>query len=120
MASEVTQDRFPSSASSSIYSRSPNSPKDILPDDSIPLPAGHDLPEINSLDHQIALVRGSTIALETTRKRLRESKDRHRLSLPELRLEKLRQWELQENENHENQFYRSCHDILHTFIHSRR
>ncbi|CRL30216.1 unnamed protein product [Penicillium camemberti] len=111
MSSEATENRFSSGASSSIYSRSPNSPKDISPDDSIPLPTGHDLPEINSLDHQIALVRGSTIALETTRKRLQESKGGRRLSLPELRQEKLRQWEMQESEN---QFYRSCLDIFHS------
>ncbi|CAG8917618.1 unnamed protein product [Penicillium salamii] len=111
MSSEATENRFSSGASSSIYSRSPNSSKDILIDDSIPLPTGHDLPEINSLDHQIALVRGSTIALETTRKRLKESKDRRRLSLPESRQEKLRQCQIQERENH---FYRSCLDIFHT------
>ncbi|KAJ5454959.1 hypothetical protein N7530_012728 [Penicillium desertorum] len=111
MSLEATEKRFSSGVSSSIYSRSPNSPKGILPDDSFPLPTGHDLPEINSLDHQIALARGSTMALETTRKRLQESKVRRRLSLPELRQEKLRQWELQESEN---QFYRSCLDIFYS------
>jgi hypothetical protein len=108
MPLEATEERYSSGASSSIYSRSPSSPKRFLID-SVALPTGHDLPEINSLDHQIALVRGSTMALEVTRTRLQESKARRRLSLPELRQEKLCQWELQESEN---KFYRSCLNIF--------
>lgn len=92
---------------SSIYSRSSQSPKLAQPSTgrTAALPVTHDLPEINSLDHQIALARGSTIALETTRTRLRCAKTDHRLSMPELREEKLRQWE---HQNHENQFYEEC------------
>ncbi|KAJ5640331.1 uncharacterized protein N7484_008193 [Penicillium longicatenatum] len=74
---------------------------------------GHDLPEINSLDHQIALARGSTMALETMRTRLRYSKGKNTLSLQELKYEKLRQYEQQKNENN---FYQSCRDILHELI----
>jgi hypothetical protein len=47
---------------SSIYSRSPESPKDMLSPMPMMLPPRHNLPEINSLDHQIALARGSTMA----------------------------------------------------------
>lgn len=96
---------------SSIYSRSPDCPKAGLRLDEIPkrLHTRHDLPEINSLDHQIALARGSTMALETTRTRLRCSKSRHRLSLPETKEEKIRQLNEQEAEN---EFYRRCHDIF--------
>ncbi|KAJ6020233.1 hypothetical protein N7499_003523 [Penicillium canescens] len=110
MSLEATDKRVSSGASSSIYSRSPDSPKGFFRKDLVHLPAGHDLPEINSLDHQIALVRGSTMALETTRTRLQESKARRRLSLPELRQEKLRQWGQHESEN---QFYRPCLNIFH-------
>lgn len=109
---ESTENRLCKDGTSSIYSRSPESPKPLLMSGftSKPLPTKHDLPEINSLDHQIALARGSTIALETTRTRLQYSKTGNRLSLPELREEKLRQWERQESEN---RFYRSCCNIFH-------
>jgi hypothetical protein len=69
------------------------------------LPIRHDLPEINSLDHQIALARGSTMALETTRTRLKCSKSGNRLSFQELKEERICQRDQQENEN---DFYRSC------------
>jgi hypothetical protein len=94
---------------SSIYSRSPESPKDMLSSMPMMLPPRHDLPEINSLDHQIALARGSTMALETTRTRLKCSKSRNRLSLQELKEERICQRDQQENEN---QFYRSCFENL--------
>ena len=92
---------------SSIYSRAPQSRKSTqsAPRPPAALPVTYDLPEINSLDHQIALARGSTIVLETTRARLRCAKTDRRLSLPELREEKLRQWECQD---HENRFYKEC------------
>ncbi|CRL30052.1 unnamed protein product [Penicillium camemberti] len=78
--------------SSSVYSRPIDSPKVSLTSRAAStLPAKHELPEINSLDHQIAMARGSTMALETTRVRLQSSKSEHRRSLPELRSEKLRQ-----------------------------
>ncbi|KAJ5318303.1 hypothetical protein N7476_004723 [Penicillium atrosanguineum] len=98
--------------SSSIYSRSVDSPKLFLASHvaSSP-PAKHDLPEINSLDHQIAMAHGSTMALETTKIRLQNSKSEHRRSLPESRYEKLRQWEEQKCEN---EFYQSCLENLHT------
>ncbi|CAG7993568.1 unnamed protein product [Penicillium salamii] len=53
---------------SSIYSRPPETPKSTLPlDKSLHrLETRHDRPDINSLDHQIALARGYTMALEMT------------------------------------------------------
>ncbi|KAJ5642614.1 hypothetical protein N7490_006614 [Penicillium lividum] len=98
---------------SSVYSRSPESPKPVLKLMPIILPIRHDLPEINTLEHQIALARGSTMALETTRSRLRGSKTRHRLSLSELKEEKIRQRDQQE---HENEFYRTCFKSLHRLV----
>jgi hypothetical protein len=98
---------------SSVYSRSPGSPKPVLKLMPIILPIRHDLPEINALDHQIALAQGSTMALETTRSRLRGSKTRHRLSLSELKGEKMHQRDQQE---HENDFYRTCFKILHQLV----
>ncbi|KAF7589636.1 hypothetical protein BBP40_004009 [Aspergillus hancockii] len=96
---------------SSIYSRLPDCPKfGCLPTSIRPRPTpDHDLPEINSLDHAIALARGSTMALETTRTRLQSVKTVRRLPLRELREEKLQQWELQE---YENRFYHTCLDIF--------
>lgn len=98
---------IPNDNTSSIYSRATDSPKRfsscaLLP---IILPIRHDLPEINSLDHQIALARGSTIALETTRTRLQKSKEQKRLSLTDLKNQKLDERIEQESEN---DFYRSC------------
>ena len=90
---------------SSIYSRSPGTPKSASPS----LPSKHSLPEINALDHQIALVRGSTITLEMTRTRLQCAKANERLSPSEKWKEKLRQWECQETEN---QFYQTCLEIF--------
>ncbi|CAG8364408.1 unnamed protein product [Penicillium salamii] len=96
---------------SSIYSRPPETPKSILPSDKSlqRLKIRHDRPDINSLDHQIALARGSTIVLEMTRARLQRSKFRHRLSLPEAKQEKIHQFNQQEAEN---EFYRTCHDVF--------
>ncbi|CAG8262423.1 unnamed protein product [Penicillium salamii] len=88
---------------SSLYSRPPETPKLQR------LHTRHDLPEINSLDHQISLARGTTMALEMTRARLQCSKSRHRLSLPETKQEKIRQLNQQEAEN---EFYRTCHDAF--------
>jgi hypothetical protein len=96
---------------SSIYSRPQEVPKRALTWDLIPiiLPIRHDLPEINSLDHQIAVAKGSTMALETTRTRMQITKGRRPVSLSELKIEKLRQRDQQETEN---QFYRSCFENL--------
>jgi hypothetical protein len=62
---------------SSVYSRSPDSPKGRLN-------------LINTLDHQLAMSSGTSMALETTRSRLQRSKSKHRMSLPELRDSKIR------------------------------
>ena len=100
---------------SSVYSRTIETPKVPSPWQ-LPiqiLPIRHDLPEINSLDHQIALARGTTIALETTRARLRLSKTASSSNLNELKDEKLIQLEQQE---YENIFYRSCFDTFHQLV----
>ncbi|KAJ5704368.1 hypothetical protein N7536_000057 [Penicillium majusculum] len=102
--------------SSSVYSRPIDSPKVSLTSRAAStLPAKHELPEINSLDHQIAMARGSTMALETTRVRLQSSKSEHRRSLPELRSEKLRQLGQQKSEN---EFYQACLENLHELSNS--
>ncbi|KAL3251042.1 hypothetical protein ABHI18_010870 [Aspergillus niger] len=69
----------------SIYGRSPDSPKLGLVSRAPPVcpPAGFDLPDINPLDHRIALARGSTMALDTTRARLQAVKFARRRSVPE-------------------------------------
>jgi hypothetical protein len=93
---------------SSVYSRSPESPK-LSTLEEVPHPFRFSLPEINTLDHQLAMSSGTSMALETTRSRLQRSKTKHRMSLPELRESKLRQWEQQK---HENEFYASCRENL--------
>lgn len=104
----MAEKRLSVQSDSSVYSRSSDSPKLVLgPDVSSPLPGRHKPPDINSLDHQIAMVHGSTMALETTRGRLQHSKSNHGLSAQEIRDEKLRQYNQQRNENN---FYRSCRD----------
>lgn len=96
----------------SIYSRSPDSPKLGLPSHAPTVPPpGFDRPDINPLDHQIALARGSTMALDTTRTRLQAVKSARRRSVPETLQDKREQWEQQEREN---QFYEQC---LHIFQH---
>ncbi|CAG8262727.1 unnamed protein product [Penicillium salamii] len=86
---------------SSIYSRPPETPKPTLPlGESLQrLKTRHDHPDINSLDHQIALARGSTMALEMTRAQLQCT----------TKQEKIRQFNQQEVEN---EFYRTCHDVF--------
>lgn len=79
--------QFLRDSTSSVYSREPESPKGYLSGSLIPtiLLTRHDLPEINSLDHQIALAQGSTMALETTKSYLRSTKAQRRLPLSELK-----------------------------------
>ncbi|GLA78606.1 hypothetical protein CBS63078_10862 [Aspergillus niger] len=107
--------RAANDAASSIYSREPEvapvPPLSILrkgrsPTDS---PARHDLPEINLFDHQIALARGTTMALETTRVRLQNAKKNGPRSLRGTLEEKWRQWERQKDEN---RFFRACLKIF--------
>lgn len=101
---------MPQDNTSSVYSRSPESPKPfsplpLAPADKPSLPAQHDLPEINPLDHQIALAHGSTMALETTHTRLQRAKTDQPLSLRRSREKKLRQWK---DQKEENRFYCKC------------
>lgn len=109
MAFTENEKRVSSDTSSSVYSRSPDIPKYFSIRSATP-PPNHDLPEINSLDHQIAQANGSTIALETTRSRLQGFKPKNRQSLQEIKYEKLVQYEHQKNEN---DFYKSCRDMFH-------
>lgn len=92
---------------SSIYSQSPETPKFSLWSNIAlrPLLTKHD-PEINFLDHQISLVRGSAITWKTTQTHLQDSKSENCQSLPESWQEKLRQRKPQERDN---LFYRTCH-----------
>lgn len=106
--------RTANEAASSIYSRNPEAspvpplaiPRKARPTDS---PAHHDLPEINLIDHQIALARGTTMALETTRGRLQNAKRHRPRSLWDTLEDKWRQWKRQEDEN---RFFRTCHSIF--------
>lgn len=108
MAINTTEYCVDSDGCSSIYSRSPDAPKlHRTSNDHRQQSALRTLPEINSLDHQIAMARGTTIALETTRTRLRESKDYQKISALELRHQKLYQLE---QHNHENHFYGTCYE----------
>jgi hypothetical protein len=98
-------------AASSIYSRDPEIPPLSVAHKQRPAkyPASHDLTEISLLDHQIALVGGTTMALETTRTRLHNAKRERPLSLPETLEKKWEQWKRQEDEN---QFFSACLSIL--------
>lgn len=100
---------------SSIYSRPLDAAKHATSTD--PLPAipsiGFSVPEINLLDHQIAMARGSTMALEMTRSRLQLCKGWVNIPRPELRRQKLRQ---KAQQNRENDFYRNCFQIFRQLI----
>ncbi|CAG8926441.1 unnamed protein product [Penicillium salamii] len=111
MATDDTRQHLPADDSSSIYSHSTQCPEHWLPYNSKPIrfPLRHDLPEINYLDHQIALTQGSTMALETTRTRLKYSKSESRLSFQELREKRICQQNQQKNKN---KFYHSCFKSL--------
>ncbi|KAJ5267461.1 hypothetical protein N7478_010269 [Penicillium angulare] len=63
----------PPSNASSVYSRSPDTPK---PHSSraTPVPAWDDLPEITPLDHRIFVAGITTMALETTKTHLSTAK----------------------------------------------
>ncbi|CAP99875.1 hypothetical protein PCH_Pc22g25870 [Penicillium rubens Wisconsin 54-1255] len=71
--------------------RSTDTAKDAIPITTIPttLQIKPSLPEINLLDHQISMARGSTMALETTQPRLRESKTQPEMSISELKAERI-------------------------------
>ncbi|KAJ5330507.1 hypothetical protein N7476_000290 [Penicillium atrosanguineum] len=100
---------------SSIYSRSPNTAKDAKPTAMEPvIPQLQTcIPEVNSLDHQIAMAGGSTMAVETTRSRLIVSKKYAKYSPPALKKRWLQQRSQQE---HENRFYSSCFQNFHQLV----
>lgn len=101
--------------SSSIYSRPLDAAKHLTSTDPLPtVPSiGLSIPEINLLDHQIAMARGSTMALEMTRSRLQLCKGQINISHPELRKQKLRQ---KAQQGRENDFYRNCFQIFRQLI----
>jgi hypothetical protein len=100
---------------SSIYSRSTDTAKDSIPMTTMPttLQIKPSLPEINLLDHQISMARGSTMALETTRPRLRKSKIQPKMSTFELKAEPMRQYSQQ---GLENDFYSKCFESFHQLV----
>ena len=62
-------------SASSIYSRPADPAKDAKPIETTTVtPLQTSFPEINSLDHQIAMAGGSTMVVETTQPRLKVSK----------------------------------------------
>ncbi|KAJ5752794.1 hypothetical protein N7520_009711 [Penicillium odoratum] len=63
-------------SATSIYSRpaDPAQDTELIAMTAVAPPLQTAFPEINSLDHQIAMAGGSTMAVETTRPRLRMSK----------------------------------------------
>lgn len=100
---------------SSIYSRSTDTAKDAIPITTIPttLQTKPSLPEINLLDHQISMASGSTIALETTRPRLRKSKILPEMSVSEMKAERMQQHRQQ---GLENDFYCKCFESFHQLV----
>ncbi|KAJ5291405.1 hypothetical protein N7478_000656 [Penicillium angulare] len=104
MSSGITHQTAANDCTSSVYSRSLGSLRPSMNEET-QVALVQEGPEINPLDHQIAMSRGSTIALETLPSRLQRSKREHELSPSQLRNDKLRQWEQQQ---HENEFYALC------------
>lgn len=100
---------------SSIYSRSTDTAKYAIPMTTISttLQIKSSLPEINLLDHQISMARGSTMALETTRPRLRKSKTQPQMSIFELNAERMQQHSQQ---GLENDFYSQCFETFHQLV----
>ena len=100
---------------SSIYSRSTDTAKDAIPITTIPttLQIKPSLPEINLLDHQISMASGSTMALETTRPRLRKSKTLPEMSVSEMKTERIQQHRQQ---GLENDFYCKCFESFHQLV----
>lgn len=98
-------------SASSIYSRNTNSiqtlPKNLP---LLNLPSAGARPEITALDHHLAKCRGSTMALETTKTRLRRWKNGPPQTISQLKDEKLHQYSQQELENN---FYRKSFQIFH-------
>ena len=68
-----------------------------------------DRPEVNQVDHQIAMAHGSTIALEVMHNRLASAKSQRRLSSREWQDNLVRELEAH---RHENAFFRVCYRLL--------
>jgi hypothetical protein len=100
---------------SSIYSRSPDTAKDAKPTTTTAVtpPLQTSFPEINSLDHQIAMAGGSTMVVETTRPRLKVSKKSPKITPRALKKQWLQQRSQQEREN---EFYSGCFRNFHRLV----
>ncbi|KAJ5938470.1 hypothetical protein N7466_001604 [Penicillium verhagenii] len=100
---------------SSIYSRAPDTAKDTKPTatTAVTPPLQKSSPEINSLDHQIAMAGGSTMVVETTRSRLKVSKQSPKTSRRAMRKQWLHQRSQQEREN---EFYSGCFKNFHRLV----
>ncbi|KAJ5654977.1 hypothetical protein N7490_001980 [Penicillium lividum] len=94
-------------SATSIYSRPADPAQDAEPIAMTPVapPLQTSFPEINSLDHQIAMAGGSTMAVEATRPRLRMSKRSPKTTPRALKQQWLQQRNQQEREN---DFYTDC------------
>ncbi|KAJ5267818.1 hypothetical protein N7478_010626 [Penicillium angulare] len=92
----------PPSNASSIYSRSPDTPR---PHSSAALPAARDdLPGITPLDHRIFVAGRTTMALETTKTHLSTAK-----SVAQSPLDPITEKRSQRDQQaHENEFFRTC------------
>ena len=99
---------------SSIYSRAPDAVKtSVARTPRVPGRQRHQPPEINLLDHEMAMGRGSTMALETTRSRLQSSKRQPQRTFSQMKEEKLHQ---RTQQQHENDFYRECFESFHVLV----
>ena len=102
-------------SASSIYSRSADTAKDAKPIamTTVAPPLQTSFPEINSLDHQIAMAGGSTMVMETTRPRLKVSKKSPKTTPRALKQQWLQQRSQQEREN---EFYSDCFRNFHRLV----
>lgn len=101
-------------SASSIYSRPADTAKDVKPIEMTTVaPLRTSFPEINSLDHQIAMAGGSTMVVETTRPRLKVSKKSSKTTPRALK----QQWLQQRNQQaRENEFYTNCFQAFHQLV----
>ena len=102
-------------SASSIYSRPADTAKDAksIAMTTVAPPIQTSFPEINSLDHQIAMAGGSTMVMETTRPRLKVSKKSPKTTPRALKQQWLQQRSQQEREN---EFYSGCFRNFHRLV----
>ena len=102
-------------SATSIYSRpaDPAQDAELIAMTTVAPPLQTSFPEINSLDHQIAMAGGSTMAVEATRPRLRMSKRSPKTTPRALKQQWLQQRNQQEREN---DFYTDCFKNFHRLV----